>query len=152
MPDHNDRDARRWAAYERLVSDPAASPSEQQQARAHLDALRQRYPQGLPQEQEGGEDPFQAWAEELARVWSRMRAEPQREDPRVTAAKAAAERQAQEEAVRRQRADVERVPGWDKSGVLQELHARNGAWSREEQQLFRDARVRLTGSSRAVDL
>lgn len=153
MAETADRDARRWAAYERLAADPSASPSERKQARDRIADLRARYPHGRPRPP--GERRY-------AHGWGRAAGgygyayepppPPPPVDPSVVAARAAAERAAREEAVRAQRANVERVPKWEGSYTLRELHAAPNPWSADDHQRFKEQRARMTGSSRAVDL
>lgn len=139
------RDARRWTAFERLAADPAASASERAQAMEQIEALRQRYPEARPvdpaerQQPRGGRgDRRGRWAEE-----------PEPAQPEEDPAEAKRRR---EEAVQRQVAAVERVPGWQASAILGDLRSCRSAWSAEEQAAFKAERIRLTGSSRAVDL
>ena len=146
MAETSDRDARRWVAYERLAADTSAAPSERAQARERLAELRTRYPDGRPRpaaEMRYRRGRRWGWGEEEER--------PPPEDPAVAAARANAERAASEAAVRAQRASVLRVPGWERSETLRELLAATAPWSSDEQLRFKDQRVRLTGSSRAVD-
>jgi len=156
MADTSDRDARRWAAYERLAGDPSASASERAQAGEHLAALRARYPNGRPTppgERRYAHAP--GWARR-PRGWPFTEEEepapPPPEPPEARRARMDAEARARDAAVAQQRANVERVPGWQRSSTLQELHASRAPWSSEEQQRFKEQRARLTGSSRAVDL
>ncbi len=152
MPKTDDRDARRWTAYERLAADASASPSERLQARDRLADLRARYPHGRPAPAGERRYAHGGWARATAGRWWSPEPEVAREDPAAAQARADAERHAQEESVRLQRANVERVPGWAGNGTLRELHASRAPWSPEEQQRFKEQRARLTGSSRAVDL
>ncbi|MDP2311632.1 MAG: hypothetical protein Q8P41_01905 [Pseudomonadota bacterium] len=150
MSDTANRDVRRWAAYERLAADPSASPSERMQARERLVDLRARYPHGRPRPP--GERRY-AHGAGWARAGGRGDGdEAPREDAAAAHARAEAERVARDEAVRRQRANVERVPGWAASGPLCDLHASRAEWAPEEHQRFKEQRARLTGSTRAVDL
>jgi hypothetical protein len=155
MADTSDRDARRWAAYERLVGDPSASESERVQAGEHLAALRARYPNGRPAPP--GERRYAhgtGWSRR-PRGWpfaEEPPPEPPPEAPEARRARMDAEARARDVAVEQQRANVERVPGWTRSSTLQELHESRAPWSSEEQQRFKEQRARLTGSSRAVDL
>lgn len=158
------RDGRRWSTYERLAADPTASASERTQAREQLDTLRQRYPAGPPGRRERGVNDAW-WRAAGPRTYSRQEAprpEARWASPEELAAEAERVRQAREvqaeaarvhreRAVEHQRASVERVPRWEASGILQELHASRSEWSQEEHRRFKDQRARLTGSSRAVD-
>ncbi len=169
MSDTADRDARRWASYERLAADRAASPSERAQAGDRLAELRARYPEGRPVRpgerryahgagwgRAGAASAWEAAYREAAYREAAARAAGPPEDPEAARAREAAQaevdRQHREEAVRQQRANVERVPGWARSGTLQDLHASPLAWSPEDHERFKEQRARLTGSSRAVDL
>lgn len=125
-----ERDARRWDAYERLMADSAASPSERAQAETQLQSLKARYPQGPPNST--------FWREAQARAQAKATAE--------------AAQWVRAEAVQQQRAKVEKIAVWAQDGMLRDLHSCTDAWSAEEQQMFKAARIRLTGSSRAVDL
>ena len=142
-----ERDARRWSAFERLAADASASPSERTQAREQIEALRQRYPGGRPRTvaEEADDEPGWGWRDR------RHHREPE-PSPAEREAAAAAARARRAEAVAAQRALVERVPGWEKSAALQDMRSCSAAWSPEEQALFKAERIRLTGSSRAVDL
>ncbi len=145
MAETSDRDARRWVAYERLAADASASASERAQARERLVDLRARYPEGRPRPP--GELRYRR-----GRRWGWEEEEPPAPvDPVVSAARAAAERAAGEDAVRGQRASVLRVPGWERSETLRELLASPTPWSSDDHLRFKEQRVRLTGSSRAVD-
>lgn len=154
------RDARRWTAYERLAADPAASPSERTQAKDQLDTLRARYPAGQPggRRERGVQDAWwrTAGPRHYARAeWARhewVRPEPPAPPtPQEAAAQAEEARAARERAVEQQQASVERVPRWETSATLQDLHAMRSEWSPEDHRRFKDQRARLTGSSRAVD-
>ncbi|GDX83216.1 hypothetical protein LBMAG42_50270 [Deltaproteobacteria bacterium] len=144
------RDARRWAAYERLAGDSAAAPNERAQALARIAALRARYPGGRPKVADAAEPAGKApgprwrWAN-ASSAQEESREPPPRPDPEAA-------RVRREQAVARQRADVERVPRWQSSETLRALHDSGTEWSTEEQGWFKEQRVRLTGSSRAVDL
>lgn len=152
---------RRWAAYERLAADPGASESERKQARERLDALRQRYPNGRPHQKQ--ERNYRRWAEwedeqdkSYRRWWQSWNGSYGEYDPdaerRSEKAKAEQARREREAAVRQQRAWVEAVPLWKTSATLCELHRSTSAWSHDEHAAFKAQRVRLTRSSRAVDL
>lgn len=144
------RDARRWAAYERLAGDSAAAPNERAQAVERIAALRARYPGGRPK---ADDTPNPGWKAAGSRWrWanaSSAQEEPPEPPPRPDPEAARVRR---EQAVARQRADVERVPRWESSETLRALHDSGAEWSTEEQGWFKEQRVRLTGSSRAVDL
>lgn len=143
------RDARRWSAYERLAADASASESERRQARARLDDLRRRYPNGLPRERTYTRGTTSGWGN----GWWHGGARPGGWDESAREEhQRRAEQERRAEAVRRQRADVKRVPRWETSGTLRELHESTSEWSDEERWRFNEQRVRLTGSSRAVDL
>ena len=51
-----------------------------------------------------------------------------------------------------QRERIERIAGWQSSGILRDLHAYASEWSRDDEEAFKAERIRLTGSSRASDL
>lgn len=149
------RDARRWATFERLVADPAAAPSERAQAAEQLELLRARYPGGPPA-QARPVPPGRRSAGHRTyghSPWGEAEAPRAREtDPAEQAARAAEARRQREQAVAAQRAAVERVPDWQRSGMLRDLHASDAVWGEEERRWFKEQRVRLTGSSRASDL
>jgi hypothetical protein len=144
------RDARRWATYERLAADPAAAPSERAQAVEQLATLRARYPNGRPGRREAPEPGRWTGRRTYAHGWAWQ--EPPEPDPAARAASEAEDRLRHKRAVEVQQQSVERVPRWETSVVLRDLHSCRGAWSEEEQAAFKAARIRLTGSSRAVDL
>lgn len=51
--------------------------------------------------------------------------------------------------------DLQRRTGWpytETSATMRELHSATSAWDTDSHRAFKDQRVRLTGSSRAVDL
>ena len=135
------RDARRWSAFERMARDPAASESERAQARAQIDALRKRYPGARPR----GPDPD---PRRRGGAWWEGEDEPSPAE-REAAATAARERRAA--AVAQQRSSIERVTRWETSSILRDLRECGDVWSEEERRAYKDERVRLTGSSRAVD-
>ena len=153
MTDTRARDFRRWDSYERLASDASASESERAQARSRIEELRARYPEGRPKWTErrnygGWAHQYDAAPDEWAR-WAEREREREAERERRRARE---ERMRHTQAVRAQRIEVERVPNWQTCPQLRELHDCRSEWSSDEYDLFKQIRVRLTGSSRAVDL